>query len=416
MSSAVSVLGGIALGMFTTLLSASGLAFQKRAHHELAPRRLLGPVRSYTNNFWRVGMALLIVSALLSIAVSALLGQALASSLAALTIVWALAIAACSGKRCGKGLTCGDGVAAGLCVAGTVAVVVGKVGVTANGAPFLSPNQVQATLGRPAAVALGSVVGALVAAAATTIYILTKTEQSLTGPAGMSSSQRHTVLLCLRLFLAGAFGAFTGVATKGFSTILASGFVSDGGIASVLISPLVWVFLAALIASVVCQMGSLGGALKLAPLTLVVPFYQSSLICGGALSGIVFWNETLDNLALFIAGIFVTIGGLAVKGLERGKVAAADGMETPSVVTPSSNPESTLAAVSADDLSGTVEAAFTFSPPVPSPKVNENDSLPRGGGATSAVYRRSISAPPALATAGAAATPSSIQTSLKEGG
>ncbi len=359
-------------------------------------------------------MSLLIVSALLSIAVSALLGQALASSLAALTIVWALAIAACSGARCGKGLTCGDGVAAGLCVAGTVAVVVGKVGITANGAPFLSPTQVQATLGRPAAVALGSVVGVGVAAAAMTIYILTKTEQSST----ISTSRRHTILLCLRLFLAGAFGALTGLATKGFSTILASGFVSDGGIASVLISPLVYVFLAALIASVVCQMGSLGGALKLAPLTTVVPFYQSSLICGGALSGIIFWNETLDNLVLFITGILITIGGLAVKGLER-KRAVADGLETPSVVTPSSNPESTLAAVSEDDISGTVEAAFTFSPPVPSPKENENGapSSPQTRRSAPVSVRRSISAPPALLTAGAGSIPTPMQhLSLKEGG
>ena len=127
MSSPASVFGGLALGMLTTFLSASGLALQKRAHHDLAPARAVAAagglsVRSYTSSAWRFGMLFLIISALLSISVSALLGQALASSLAALTIVWALIIAACGGARCNKGLTYADGIAAGMCVAGTFAV------------------------------------------------------------------------------------------------------------------------------------------------------------------------------------------------------------------------------------------------------------------------------------------------------
>ena len=343
-------IGGITLGLFTTLLSAIGLALQKRGHAVLAPLRSQGvAVRSWTSLPWRAGLSLLIVSSLLSIAVTALLGQALASSMAACTIVWSLIIVFLGGAP----LTIFDFVSAFLCVCGTVAVVLGRLGLTAKGAVFLTAEDVKKTLGRMDSIVFGSLLGAATMSAAITALTFRGVER---GDSGFGSR----TLLASRLFLAGAFGAFTGVASKGFSTILAAE-VESGSPGAALSEALFWVFLLALISSVVCQMAMLGGALKLAPLIFVVPYYQCSLILGGALCGIFLWNETLDNPALFAVGVAVTLSGLIVKALDKQPLtAAADnvGSNAAGAASPS--------IASEDGLESTVEtlatAAFATSP------------------------------------------------------
>lgn len=83
---------GILVALLTTFLSAFGLAMQKRVHSRLARRRehatlagdqaKLNALRSYKQPLWLVGITCMILSSLLSLVTFALLGQAVASSMA----------------------------------------------------------------------------------------------------------------------------------------------------------------------------------------------------------------------------------------------------------------------------------------------------------------------------------------------
>ena len=128
-------------------LSALGLSLQRAGHLRLAPARAASPharVRSFTSVAWSVGLACIVSSALLSLGVSALLGQFLASSFAALTLVWAALL---RHFMLQERLTLRDVSVILLLVGGTLQIVFGRtLGASGGTATFLSPASLQQTL------------------------------------------------------------------------------------------------------------------------------------------------------------------------------------------------------------------------------------------------------------------------------
>lgn len=296
------IAGGLLLGVLTTALSAGGLAFQRNAHKRLLSRQQPGePLgRSFSDAHWRVGVAMMVTSALLSLAVTALLGQALSSSLAALTIVWAFFFSVvCLHEK----PTRLDAVAAVALVSGTVCVVLGKIGFSpAPAAPlFLSAAEIVGIFAGRRQLAIGLLIGAALVASLIAEFVLKRVDNPRV--------LRPRALLAVRLFLASACGATTGICSKGFSVIVASAISKSSNVGLDVAA----VFFIALLASVVLQMRYLGESLKIASLNAVVPLYQSALVVGGAICGLAIWNEPLGVMALFFAGIACIVTGILLK-------------------------------------------------------------------------------------------------------
>jgi hypothetical protein len=234
------------------------------------------------------------LSALLSLAVVALLGQALSSSLASITILWAYTIGS---LFLNERVTRIDAAVMVFLVCGAVLVVVGKLGFTPSTTPFLSANDIESIFSGRRQLGLGLALGAV------SVCTLALAESKR----ACGASTR--VLLAFRLVLCGIFGATTGVASKGFSTLAAS-MIADSTSDGIQLAA---VFLIGLLASVILQLRYLGESLKIAPLNAVVPIYQAALVLGGAASGIAFWNEEISSVGLFFGGVACIVCGLALR-------------------------------------------------------------------------------------------------------
>ena len=296
----MSIVGGLLLGLLTTALSAGGLALQRSAHKRLLSQRVGADApqrRSFTEPHWRWGVAMMIVSALLSLAVTALLGQALSSSLAALTIVWAFIF---SVSCLHENHTRLDVVATAMLIAGTVLTVTGKLGFSPPTTIFLSADGITLIFKGRRQIVMGLLIGTALVASLAVEYILKKAQHT---------RPRKSAILAVRLFLASTFGATTGVCSKGFSVLVAFAITESTPVGLEIAA----VFCIALIASVILQLRYLGEALKVANLNSVVPIYQSALVVGGAICGLTIWDEPIGVPAIFFAGVACILSGILLK-------------------------------------------------------------------------------------------------------
>jgi uncharacterized membrane protein len=362
-------------------------------------RERAAALRSFRSPRWLAGVALMVLSALLSLGVVALIGQSLSSSLAALTILYSLIIS----RLClGETLPLPALGACALLVAGTVTVVAfGRP--TSSG--FLSPGDIEALLSRPLPIFFGAAVAVLLALLLAASHAL---EGRRSGCAWQqlrcSRSHVSRSLLLLQLALAGLLGATTSFASKGFAS-LAAFAVQTGQVRAVATGgPLLWLFLCGLLASVVLQASFLSAAMKQGALSAVVPAYQSSLVLGGAIFGSVFWAErqgaTGAETVGFLCGIAVLLCGLALLGWARsreGAAAAAAAAQQLAPLAPLAQPHSEAAQAAAAAASAAAAAAALAAASAGSCTVSS--AVPEKA------RRRSLSAPAALQEAQAEQSP-----------
>ena len=283
---------GIILGLCTTFLSALGLVCKKRAHD--APH--LSSLRSFEKREWLIGLACLVTSALASLGVSFLLGQALASCMAAVTIVWGVVLRKALLKEpshrhdvlCSALLTLG--VAVILFSAPSSAPSAADPRATIADA-FSTP-RAQATVG---------LYLLLTAALLTAVHVYR-----------CGRGLRPLLLLLLSALLSGATGCFS----KALGSLLALAFSSRAAAASVLTTPQVYLSLAALVSSVIAQLWHLNAALKLARASLIMPLYQALFVLVGVGAGALVWGEgssrTPVEAGAMAAGLLCLLAGLLV--------------------------------------------------------------------------------------------------------
>jgi len=270
-----SYVGGVLIALVTTALSAAGLTLQKLAHLRRAATAATAATapRAHwsTEPLFVAGIACMVVSALVSLAVFALVGQAVASAFSALTIVYGLAFAV---LVLGERFTMSDGLLAALLVLGAVlCVVFGHAGAADDAGPAMSPAEVSAFFSRTIVTVAAPLVVLVMAACGAALVILRARRH-----ARSSSAAELRVNAGVALLLAGLFSGVTGTCSRGFIALVASATYGGARSAAVALSPHVYLFLVALLVSLVGQILSLNAALKLRPAREVVPVYQAAIV------------------------------------------------------------------------------------------------------------------------------------------
>ena len=256
-----------------------------------------------------VGVSCMIVSALVSLGVFALVGQSVASAFSGITIVWALVLAyAVLQER----VTATDvALALVLTLGAVLCVVFGRSGGAADAGPALSPGEVAAYFSRPAVVVAAPIFLVAAAVCGGTLLVLRARRHR----------QRPSVVelrlgAAIAVLLAGLFSGATGTCSRAFVGLAFSVTLGGARAAAVLASPAIWLFVVALLASLVGQVASLNAALRLRPAAEVVPAYQGSILLLGTLFGFVFFAEGAGKsggeLVGFVAGVIVLLGGFAL--------------------------------------------------------------------------------------------------------
>ena len=267
-----SYVGGVLIALVTTALSAAGLTLQKLAHLRRAATAAAAPRAHWsTEPLFVAGIACMVVSALVSLAVFALVGQAVASAFSALTIVYGLAFGVLVlGERCKMS----DGLLAALLVLGAVlCVVFGHAGAADDAGPALSPAEVSAFFSRTIVTVAAPLVVLVMAACGAALVILRARRHARSSSAAELRANAGVALL-----LAGLFSGVTGTCSRGFIALVASATYGGARSAAVASSPHVYLFLVALLTSLVFQIMSLNAALKLRPAKEVVPVYQAAIV------------------------------------------------------------------------------------------------------------------------------------------
>jgi hypothetical protein len=307
---------GVGLGLCTTFLSALGLVCKKRAHLDPAH----AGKRSCRKPAWLLGLACLAASALASLGVSYLLGQQLASCMAAVTIVWTLLLRRALLREALSRL---DGAVAALLVAGVLTVLLAAPAAPAAAAPRPADPRLLLAAALSAPAAQGAV-GAGGAAAA----LLSLGAHAPCARARLPRPARPPLLL----LLAALYSAATGVCSKALGAHLA--FAAAGSARAAFAAPTLWLALGGLLASVAAQLWHLNAALKCAPAALVLPAYQALFVLAGVGAGALVWGEgaarspaaaggLAAGLLCMLAGLFVLLAGHAGGAGEAGGAAAA---------------------------------------------------------------------------------------------
>ncbi len=214
----------IALG--TTGMTAAGLTMQKLVHkrlegareaalrkHQVNPKHL----RSYRQKLWIIGLILMALGAVVSLAVFALLGQAVASAMASVTLLWNAGLAS---RILKERFTVVDAVSTTLLIAGAVIVV--YFGQFGSSSTFLNIDDVLATINRPGATVpvFSAMIAVVMAVVMLIIYAIVYRYNRLRPlPPILWSS-----LAFFPPFMAGIFSGWTGFLSKGFVTSLSAAF------------------------------------------------------------------------------------------------------------------------------------------------------------------------------------------------
>ena len=296
----VAYVAGVSVALISTLISATGLTLQKRTHKRLerekeaaaataadastaAPDSLPVPsngaqdttlVQSsstpkkqyYKQASWLAGVSCMLASALMSLAVFALLGQARSSALAAMTIVWNGLLAKAFLNEVFTGV---DALSSILVILGAlIAVIFG-----ANGAQEQAGKTIDDLVDslHRTTVVIAAVVIVLVYIGA---YLFLRRMRQWEVAGTRTDGQKRATCF-VRVALAALFSGSTGMLSKNVVVCLVQLVGSR--------SPYVltrfefYFFVASLPASLVLQLGYLNGALREMDALEVVPPYQARI-------------------------------------------------------------------------------------------------------------------------------------------
>jgi MFS family permease len=302
---------GVIVAMSSSMCSAVGLMIQKRVHLQLDKEKVDPKLRKYyMNPKWILGVFFMLVGAIASFAVFALLGQARASAFAALTIVWNGILAYCF---LSEKYTIVDFFSTIFILVGAgMAVYFGSSGASAGDANI---DTITADFAKPAVwqASIAFIVFYILAALFIHVYCSKKEK------AGTRTEALKYTEVFLRAFLAGLFSGPTGMLAKDFVQSI-SGAIKQNS-SAFLSNFRVYLFIIFLPVSLVFQLGYLNSALKQMDALTVVPIYQVSIVLIGIAFGWIFGAESAGMstlfLALFLVGAFLTCIGVILLLFKR---------------------------------------------------------------------------------------------------
>lgn len=275
----VAYVAGVSIALCSTLISATGLTLQKRTHKRLEQEKTAEaaaladgsitqpmPRKPYYRQWsWLAGIACLLISAICSLGVFALLGQARASSLAAMTIVWNGLL---SRAFLGEVFTSVDAISSVLVILGAlIALIFG-----ANGAAEVTGKTIDElvhSLRRTVVVVAAIILTCLYCIA----YWYNRSMNKRAAEGTRTESQKRAQCY-VRVALAALFSGSTGMLSKDVVICLVQMVQTRS--AYVLTRFECYLFLACLPLSLVLQLGYLNSALRELDALEVVPPYQVS--------------------------------------------------------------------------------------------------------------------------------------------
>ncbi len=346
---------GVIVGCITTFMSATGLAMQKKTHQRLEARRAAArkqgrkdpALRSYKQKLWLAGILLMALASLGSLAVfvslhfqrenwhksqhwhllrscsahllmslpprslstllacttQSLLGQAVASSLAALTILWTIPWAV---FYLHERFSWVDGVVSIFMIVGAVlAVVFGRRGEVSSS--FLSPQQIADIMQRSAVYIFSAIIAVVLFGTLLYIYVVDKRSDRGTAKPLEIRTAAFGLILC-----SGIFSGFTGLCSKGVVTQLSYAF-KFGEYSDVFTWFGFYFLLLGLPTALVLQVSFLNAALKRSDATEVVPVYQAFIVIWGVAFGWIYYREGAgksggDTAGFFCGALLIVLG------------------------------------------------------------------------------------------------------------
>lgn len=334
---------GVGIALVSTLISATGLTLQKLTHKRLgrlsttrgaAPSSSFSgalptgdapptatvtatdldsdgrPARPYWKQWtWAGGVACMLVSSLMSLAVFAMLGQARSSALAAMTIVWSALLAR---SFLGESFTSVDAISTVLIILGAlISVIFGASGAAAQADNI---DELVASLHRTTVVVASVLVTLLYACA----HVFTRYSRGRALAGTRSDGLRRAECLT-RIGCAALFSGTTGMLSK--DVVVSFAQMARDRSPYVLTRPEFYLFLVSLPASLCLQLFYLNSALKEMRQLEAVPLYQCGIIIVGVSWGYLFSSEAagmrLYSLLLFIGGALISCVGVILLLLKR---------------------------------------------------------------------------------------------------
>lgn len=307
MAAAGSFIAGVIIAIFTTFCSALGLVLQKLSHNKRSTSNHNKELKKGSFEVrWVAGVALMALSAIISLAVFSLCGQAVASSFATLTIVWSLLLSALILSE--PVLVIDLIVCSTLIVGAIISIVFGSKVPRADSS---SPATVTVNLSSNRFIITMSVLAVLGFLSTLTTIYLTRRKKTLTLTGVRLACLSSILVACI-------FCGLTGTMSTSFVGLI-SYAITTNAYETFTFVPFYFIFLS-LLASLVLQITFLNKALKLRPNNEVVPLYQSGVCLFGVSMGLLIFGEgpaVVGDLAGFSCGIVLCVFGLLLLGLKK---------------------------------------------------------------------------------------------------
>jgi Magnesium transporter NIPA len=291
-------LGGVAVALGSTVFASSGLILQKLAHNRQEAAALSGkPAKPAVSTcIWWGGLLSLALSSVLSLVTYGLLGQALASAFAALTIP---ANSFLAFRFLGEKFTLVDGICMFLICAGiTISVAFCN---TSTSSVVYNVDVILSLLQRPIVYATSAVlVSSFFFSLIFFAYLNYKKYKG------------WKIECFVRAYLAGLFSGITGFCSKSM-VVCIENMVSTKNLGD-LYTISFWIFVLGLPASLVTQVYFLNSALAKFDAIEAIPPYQSFVVLVGVISGWIYFNEAADastlSKILFVVGAGISVTGM----------------------------------------------------------------------------------------------------------
>jgi drug/metabolite transporter (DMT)-like permease len=280
-------------------------------HKSFAEHGVPGKARRYyLSPLWLLGIVFLLLGAVLSFLVFAFLGQARASALAALTIVWNALLSRFFLK---EDFTIVDLTCTAVIVAGAViSVIFGSSGATSQSVQNIKT--IVASMSRPIIWQGAIVLFGVWATCYSVIRYSVRRKQR-----GTRSELMKRCEVYLRLLLAGIFSGSTGMLAKNVVQSI-SGAIKEHS-AYFLGRFEFWLFLIFLPVSLLSQLYFLQSSLSELDSLEVVPPYQASIILIGLAWGWIFGSEAAAmsslSMGMFILGAVLSCAGVLLLMFKR---------------------------------------------------------------------------------------------------
>eukprot|EP01138_Halocafeteria_seosinensis_P015967 gb/GECG01016295.1/.p1 GENE.gb/GECG01016295.1/~~gb/GECG01016295.1/.p1 ORF type:complete len:355 (+),score=29.34 gb/GECG01016295.1/:1-1065(+) len=299
---------GVTTGIGATFLSAAGLTLQKSSHKQRDATD-----RANQKAYWKyprflLGVFLMLVGALMSVLVFALIGQSEASSLGALTMVWNAFL---SWRFLGEEFTRIDAITNTLMVSGTI-IAVSFRGASKEEKQDIDVDAIIEVMDRDA-VWIGSlIIGAVMAVCLYFIYEKRDAEVTLLSP------KEKWALCGAKAFTSGLFSGTTGFCTKSTIEVVGTAFSQHRW--EEFERWQFWIIALSLPVSLMCQIGFLNSALRQFDAMMVVPIYQSMIVLAGVGFGWLYFNEASGqptiSIVMFLIGCLITVTGILLLALK----------------------------------------------------------------------------------------------------